>query len=112
MFGGQQEQENQGDREQSRQEAISPLVREAEAFALFLNPPAPPVPMRQNFISCAFDVASAPVSATAAASVAASVFEPNLINTSSSLATDSSHPCSGVPGPIVHRSAMTCNVLK
>jgi hypothetical protein len=33
--------ESQGDKTQDRQDAISPLVKEAEAFALFLNPPAP-----------------------------------------------------------------------
>jgi len=36
-------QESQGDKAQDREDAISPLVREAEAFALYLNPPAPPV---------------------------------------------------------------------
>ncbi len=35
-------QESQGDKAQDRQDAISPLVREAEAFALYLDPPAPP----------------------------------------------------------------------
>lgn len=34
--------ESQGDKTQDRQDAISPLVKEAEAFALYLNPPAPP----------------------------------------------------------------------
>jgi hypothetical protein len=34
-------QERQGDLEQSRQEAISPLVREAEQYALILDPPKP-----------------------------------------------------------------------
>lgn len=38
--------ERQGDQAQSRQDAISPLDREAEKFALYLNPPPPPQPDR------------------------------------------------------------------
>ena len=39
-------QERQGDIEQSRQEAINPLVKEAEIYSTILNPPAPPQPPR------------------------------------------------------------------
>lgn len=37
-------QERQGDLEQSRQEAINPLVKEAEILSTILNPPAPVAP--------------------------------------------------------------------
>lgn len=41
-------QDNQGDKEQDRQAAISPLVMQAEQFAIYLTPPAPAVTVSES----------------------------------------------------------------